>query len=429
MIRLLFLIAVLAPQIICFEIINVSTLVNGQNVIDTHSLLANINLGTPPQDIQVMLYFGNDLPNLGQFIFDKSVQGQYSTFDILQEVFKIKSYYDLNSSSTSQIKGNYESNQEQKGGYGERMHGKYVQDIMQIGKIKFNYQFACSQQIVRLNQPYSGGLIFFQKTEDNIFDLMYKQKAIKTADYVLQGSTQIIDQNYNVIGHNLKIIFDLESNSKYYNSPSNQLVANSDLFQMYCYGIYLDGEDISDKIKYRKVQVDQFTNSWSLSSKYIKIPSDLYLIITTKYQQLSSQIIFNCNKCQCKETQKLPVITLITQEYKLTIDPSSYLDEISFDGSCQVNLFQDTYFNFASNLLFNRNIQIMYSKQSNSVRLIGADTIKHMNIEAIKYIFPIFTALILAGLLFTISWSIYQIRNIKLEYIKLKEKLNISLKL
>ncbi|EAR82567.2 eukaryotic aspartyl protease family protein (macronuclear) [Tetrahymena thermophila SB210] len=428
MILSLSVIAVLACQITCFETLSTSSFISDQQ--PQSLLIANINLGTPPQNIPVMLFFGTNLPRLGQFILNKSVQGTNEMFDLFQQQIGITNYYDLDSSTTSQIKGNYESVQELSGGYGGKMTGKYVQDVLQIGKLKFLYYFACAQQITTLNQAYSGGLIFFQRTEDNIFDLMYQQKITKTRDYILQGSTYKLNGGqFNNIGYNLKMLFDLESNSQYYNYPPNQLVPNSDLFEMYSYGIYLDGEDISDKIKYKRIQIDQLTDTQGLRFDQITIPSDLFQIIISKYDYVESLQISNCTQCQCDRAKNLPKITLITQEYKLTIDPSQYTEYYKDQDLCQIKLSQNDYFNFAKSLIFNSNIQVMYSKQSDTVRLIGAQTINHVNIDAIKYIFPIFTAIILTGLLFTFSWTMYQLYPLKLEQIQLKEKLNISVKI
>ncbi|EAR82565.2 eukaryotic aspartyl protease family protein (macronuclear) [Tetrahymena thermophila SB210] len=427
MILSLFVIAVLACSITCFETLSTSIPVSNQQ--PQSLLIANINLGTPPQNIPVMLFFGTNLPRLGQFILNKSVQGTNEIFDLLQKQIGMTNYYDLDSSTTSEQKGDYESVQEQSG-YGGQMRGKYVQDVLQIGKLKFKYYFACAQKITSLNQAYSGGMIFFQRTEDNIFDLMYKQKIIKTRDYVLQGSTYEINGGYSSNkGYNLKMHFDLESNSQYYNYPPNQLVPNSDIFEMYCYGIYLDGEDISDKIKYKRIFIDQLTDTIDLGDNTIGIPLDLYSMLASKYDSVGRQQIFNCAKCQCDQIKNLPTITLITQEYKLTIDPSQYTQHIEQMDMCQVHLTQEKQFNFAKSLIFNSNIQVMYSKQPDTVRLIGAQTINHVNIDAIKYIFPIFTAIILTGLLFTFSWTIYQIQPLKLEQKQLKEKLNICIKL
>ncbi|EAR82563.2 eukaryotic aspartyl protease family protein (macronuclear) [Tetrahymena thermophila SB210] len=428
MILSLFAIAVLACSITCFETLSTSSFVSDEQ--PQSLFIANINLGTPPQNIPVMLFFGTYLPSFGQFILNKSVQGTNEMFDLFQQQIGMTNYYDLDSSTTSQIKGNYESVQEFSGAYGGKMTGKYVQDVLQIGKLKFEYYFACAQQITSLNKAYSGGLIFFQRTEDNIFDLMYQQKITKTRDYILQGSTYKLNGFYfSNIGYDLKILYDLGSNSQYYNYPPNQLVPNSDLFEMYSYGIYLEGEDVSDKIKQKRIQIDQLTDTSGLRFDQITIPSDLFQIIVSKYDYVESLLISNCTQCQCDRAKNLPKITLITQEYKLTIDPSQYTEYYEEKDLCKIKLSQQDCFNFAKSLIFNSNTQVMYSKQTDTVRLIGAQTINHANIDAIKYIFPIFTAIILAGLLFTFSWTIYQLQPLKLEQIQLKEKLNIFIKL
>ncbi|KAL4465041.1 hypothetical protein ABPG72_010485 [Tetrahymena utriculariae] len=320
MIPLLLGIFLLTPQISCFEILNASSLVNDQAKQNSYSLPANINLGTPPQNIQVMFNFGTDFPNLGQFIFNKSVQNTDEFLDMLQQQTGIKNQYDLNSSTTSEIKDNQVSYAEITGEQREPMYSIYVQDVFQIGKIKFKYYFARSYQIGKIHLAYSGGLIIFQRTQDNIFYLMYRQQVIKTRDYILQRSTQIISSQYsNQVIYNLQILFDLESNSKYYSYPQNQLIPNSDLFEIYCYGIYLDTEDVSDKIKYKKVQIHQLTSKISYFSPQIRIPSDLYQMIPSQYDQIANQLILNCSVLmqQSQETpQNYPYNIKIQVDYR-----------------------------------------------------------------------------------------------------------------
>lgn len=58
------------------------------------------------------------------------------------------------------------------------------------------------------------------------------------------------------VSYNIDLYYNLDRNSDFYSYPSNELIKDSDTFDIKAYGIYLNEEDVTDKLKYRVVNFD-----------------------------------------------------------------------------------------------------------------------------------------------------------------------------
>ncbi|EAR86165.1 transmembrane protein, putative (macronuclear) [Tetrahymena thermophila SB210] len=403
--------AIISPYINCIETMSART------DYTQLSTLINFNLGSPAVPLKLQAYFGtlSDNSNLGQFIIDLSIRDtNYQYYEQLYNI-GVKKFYSIDKSSTVQIEKPFERKEQSR--YGGQISGVYAKDVLSYNKIKSNYQFACVQFAYDLIQIYYNGVIVFNKITDNIFDQMYQENAISTSDYILSGSKYdlpISDTTF-IQTNSIDITFDLDINSEYYNNPSNPLVSNSDTFQIMSYGIYLDGEDFTDKIKQKRITLDQLTDQSGKINDTTYIPKDLLEMVMQNYNIPDDFTYRSCNNCQCYEAESLPEISLFTEEYKITIKPDQYI--VKYENSCFVNLDKSDNFVISSPLLFNSDIKILYQKQSNSIKIINAKLINHMNLKQIIIIFPILNLLILITLLYIpIKWAL-NFQSYKLEQI------------
>ncbi|EAR99191.2 transmembrane protein, putative (macronuclear) [Tetrahymena thermophila SB210] len=389
----------------------------------------NLNVGSPPVPLALDVYFGTvqqqsqsqSQLSLGQYIFDQSIQQTSPDFYELLSSAGIEVLYDTTKSSTSQL-GNSFQRQNNQGTY---IQGVYVNDILSFKSIQGKYNFACVQQVQNMYSAFSDGQIIFNRIYQNLFDQLYQQNAIKTSDYILRGSQYIVHQSDDVsfLQNSIEISFDLDKNSSYYDFPSNPMINNIDTFEIMNYGIYLDGQDVTDKVKTRKLSFDQINSQRGYIDVSTYIPKDLFNIISMKYNlPPNGQSYSNCKQCQCQEVANLPEIALITEQYKITIQPNQYMSYR--DGECNFNLISSDSFNIAFPLMFN-NINIMYQKSSNSIKLINAELINHLNLNSIIATFSIFSAINFISLIYFSSVWLLKFKLYKSENLHKIEAANV----
>ncbi|KAL4476507.1 hypothetical protein ABPG74_010240 [Tetrahymena malaccensis] len=375
----------------------------------------NVKVGTPPIDQILLLSFGQNQDNaLGHFIFDKSIienSNEYYSYYLTQLTL-----YDMTKSSTADIvspiidsPGLYDNT----GGY---VSGNTVQDIFQIGNVKFNYKFIAAIQENGLPYSYLNGLVTLDRYQDNIFDIMYQQKIIQTRDYMLTSYTSQDKDKNSILNVNLE--YDLDQDSKNYKYPSNQMIAGQ-TFNIKAYGIYLNDQDVTDKIKYRVITFDE-----PLENTYVKIPIDLYQLINQDpqvYDLLNDQYIFNCPNCQCEEIDLLPSIKVVSQEYVFEITPSMYtnyyLSHTKTERQCTIHLVGvDNTFNFSYQLSLKQKIPIMYQKASNSLKFVGLKTVSHLSMEVFILVISLFSGTALIILIYSMIYFYRKYKFANTEY-------------
>ncbi|KAL4478557.1 hypothetical protein ABPG74_006792 [Tetrahymena malaccensis] len=392
--------AIIIQHVSCEEIIN------AREDINQISTLININLGSPPIPLSLKIQFGTkSFQNLGQFIIDQSIsQTNQKLFEQLKSV-GVNQLYDIKKSKTAQI---YDVFERQEAQYNGDINGILVDDILSYKNIQTKYKFACAQNISSIQSICYNGLIIFDRLSNNIIDQMYYSNSIRTRDYILSGqkyNTQIGDST--LTQNSIDIIFDLDSKAEYYNTPSNPMISNSDTFQIMSYGIYLDGEDVTDKLKQRKITLDQITDYSDHIDNNIYIPTNLYQLIQEKYNlpYYGENYFKNCAFCQCQEAINLPEITLMTEQYKISIKSEYYVKKSESD--CSLHLNTADSFIISSALLFHSDNKIMYQKQSNSIKIINSQLIKHIKLNSVIATFSIFSGTALISLLFiSLKWSL-----------------------
>ncbi|KAL4481846.1 hypothetical protein ABPG74_007935 [Tetrahymena malaccensis] len=407
-------IALIFQLVYCVE--TISTFYSDSQV----SIQISLNLGTPAIPLTTQVQFGtNSMYNFGQYFFDQSIQ---QTSQILYEQIQqsgIEKLYDITKSSTFQIESPFLMQENYNGG---SMQGNYVNDILSYNNIKVVFNFACVQTAINVYQIYSSGVIIFNRLSENIFDLMYKQNAIKTSDCILSGSQYIVNiGGFNYLQNKIEITFDLDPSSDYYSVPSNPLVNGMDTFQIMAYGIYINGEDLTESLKHRKISIDQITQQIGYINDQIYVPQDLYQILQQKYNLPINQYLYNCENCQCQEVKNLPEITLFTEQYIIKITPdqytSSYLTE-----QCQINLVYSNAFQISSALLFHSNKKIMYQKSSSSIKIFDVELINHLNLNSIIVTFSTFSGLSLIILISLSFQMLLKFKSYKLEIFHIKKE-------
>lgn len=112
-----------------------------------------------------------------------------------------------------------------------------------------------------LYSSYMNGIINISRKKDNYFDLMKKQKIISSSDYILKGKTETEVIDYGPFKetrtyYNIDVSYNLESRTEFQKYPSNDLVKNSDEYEIKVYGIYMNGMDVTDKLKYKVISFD-----------------------------------------------------------------------------------------------------------------------------------------------------------------------------
>ncbi|KAL4474786.1 hypothetical protein ABPG74_001482 [Tetrahymena malaccensis] len=369
-------------------------------------LQTSVQVGTPGISQKLQMLLGKrDESVVGQLLFDSSVKTNNKQY--YEDQLKNLTLYDMYNSSTAKINPQQVQSASFFAGYGGYVIGNNVVDVMQVGDIQFNYTFLCATQEMQLRSVQNAnGIIYLNKYQDNLFDQMFEQDKIKTRDYIVDI------KKLNSLGvmskYQMNLQFDLDKDSDYYKYPSNPMT-NSDAFSMMAYGVYLNGQDISDKLKYFKVNFD-----YPVGDLGIGIPSDLYKLISQKHNFL----IENCPNCDCPETKALPSFQIFTQEYVFEITSDMYLNQQPDISSqlCQVFLFSK-----GDQFLFQKNYQavtqtaIMYEKESNSLKFIGTKTMQHMKIKNLMIILSLQDSFILLSLLYFILLFIKGYKNLKME--------------
>ncbi|EAR81927.2 transmembrane protein, putative (macronuclear) [Tetrahymena thermophila SB210] len=379
-------------------------IINARTDSSEISTLINLNLGSPPIPLILQIQIGTKfLENLGQFIFDQSISEIDQKYYEQQKRLGVKQFYDIKQSQTAQIEEPFER---QNLLYKSQISGVFVNDILSYKNIQTKYKFACVQNLNSLYQSFYNGVVVFDRLSDNIIDQMYNQNAIRTSDYILSGlkyNVQFGDSN--ITYNSIDITFDLDAKAEYYNTPSNPLVSNSDTFQIMSYGIYLNDEDISEKIMQKRIILDQITNQQGKLDDTVYIPSSLYQFIQNKYNIPEDKNFQNCAYCQCQEAMNLPEIFLMTEQYRISVKAENYIKKSEND--CYITLYIADSFIVSSALLFHQNNKIMYQKQSNSIKIINAQLINHLELNSIIITFPIFSGLIFISLLYiSLLWSL-----------------------
>ncbi|EAR99188.1 eukaryotic aspartyl protease family protein (macronuclear) [Tetrahymena thermophila SB210] len=380
----------------------------------------SFNLGSPSVPQKLRVYLGTkSYSQLGQFIIDQSYTENNQIYADQIKYYKI-TLYDMKKSTTAQIQETFEKEDQV---YDQKIQGVFVNDMLSYNKIQSKYKFACATY-GQSQYFYYNGVIIFNRLDENIFDQMYQSKSIRTSDYILSGSkSQILIDNFPFIQNNIHITFDLDKTNEYYNNPSNPLVSNSDTFQIMSYGIYLNHEDVTDKLKNKKVTLDQITNHSSDIDETIYLPNDLFQIMQNQYNLPDSSYFQGCAQCQCQEAANLPEITLITEQYKIIIKPSQYIKSDQYD--CLIYLSAADSFVISSSLLLHTESKIMYQKQSNSIKIINGQLINHLNIDCIMAIFSTFTGIITASLSYIILIQLLNLKLYKQEEEKQRQQLTI----
>ncbi|EAR88243.1 transmembrane protein, putative (macronuclear) [Tetrahymena thermophila SB210] len=382
MILNLFIFVFFIQQIFCEQILQ-ATLVDGDFQIKA-------KVGTPPIDQILMLQFGQNQDNvLGYFIFDKSIikyDNQYYTQFLSQLTL-----YDMLKSSTANIDSSVIDSPGLYDNYGGYVSGNTVQDVLEIGNVKFNYKFISAIEAPDLHDPYLNGLVTFDRYQDNIFDIMYQQKVIKTRDYILTSFSSFDQKQTPILNVNFQ--YDLDQYSNNYRYPSNQM-NNGKTFQIKAYGIYVNDQDVTDNIKFRIITFDE-----PFELNQVKIPMDLFNLIQQDIEILNiiqNGQIPNCPNCQCQQTKILPTFKVISEEYVFEITPNMYtsylLGEEGKYNYCRIRLVgYDNSFSFSYQLSLYSKIPIMYQKASNSLRFIGNKTVGHQKIEILIPVMSFFS--------------------------------------
>ncbi|KAL4478563.1 hypothetical protein ABPG74_006798 [Tetrahymena malaccensis] len=417
MLRLLTIFGALILQsVLCEEIIKTESY--------RDQTLINFSLGFPPVSLKLQLQFGIiSQYKFGDFIIDKSFTENDKDYANKLLSNGINNLYATKESSTA-LQG--EPLQVKKILYSDEISGNYVNDILMYNGLQSKYQFACVTG-GKFQSFYHNGVIYFDRLGQNIFDQMYQSQTIKTSDYILSGSLKSIQDYYsNSTQYQISINFDLDQNSEYYKYPSNPMISNSDIFEVMSYGIYLNDEDVTDKLKYKKVSFDQIT-IFDKIEQFIYFPTDFLKLYQMKYNQQGRFVYPNCGSCQCEQVANLPEITLITEEYKISIKPSSYL--ISIQDHCQLYIKESDRFQISSSQLFHTDTKIMYQKQSNSIKIINGQLISHFNLNYIIVIFSTFSGFIITSLLYIILKYQLNYKQYKLEEINQKKLINQNAKL
>ncbi|KAL4473204.1 hypothetical protein ABPG72_015585 [Tetrahymena utriculariae] len=101
---------------------------------------------------------------------------------------------------------------------GGNVSGNTVQDILQIGKIKFNYKFIAASHENDLQYTYLNGLVTLDR------------------DYMLASYTSLDEEKDPIL--NVNLLYDLGQGSKDYKYPSNKMI-DGYKFDIKAYGIYL----------------------------------------------------------------------------------------------------------------------------------------------------------------------------------------------
>ncbi|KAL4504313.1 hypothetical protein ABPG72_021151 [Tetrahymena utriculariae] len=389
-----------------------TTHLNIKNIMIALPLLNGAS--TPPIDQYLIFQIGLDNQSqFGQFIFDSSIKINDSKF--YEQYLRGFTLYNMEKSSSADINPQivkYASSNTYPRQY---IQGNIVTDLLQIGNTKFNYTFLCASQQYNLFNTYFNGVTMLNRLQDNIFDEMYSQHVIQTRDYLISMELFPVT-DYGINLKKLSIRYDLDQRSDNYNYPSNIMI-NSDMFAIKAYGIYLNGEDVTDKIKNRQINFDNFYD-------YLMIPDDLYTIVQQDQEvknMLTQTSIYDCKDCKCSQIQKLPKIKVITQEYMFEITPEMYtyyiLDTKSLQQyTCQIILGSQPEFRFAQQLLSQQKLSIMYQKEISSLKFVGAQTITHVNILNIIITLSLLNGACLVSLIFFAIKQLKQYRSIKLEY-------------
>ncbi|KAL4474787.1 hypothetical protein ABPG74_001483 [Tetrahymena malaccensis] len=388
------------------------------------NLQISANFGTPPVDQKLQFLLGKrEESAIGQFLFDSSIKDNNQQY--YQQSLQYLTLYDMRQSSTAKI----DPQQIQSGnfyyGNGGNISGNKVTDIIEIGNVKFNYTFLCATQVTQLNFMFnSNGILYLNRYQDSLFDLMYQQNKIKTSDYIVKILKQ--KQQGMMSSYKMNLHFDLDKDSDYYNYPSNPMI-KGDQFKIMAYGVYVNGQDVSDKLKHFKINFDLQLNSLGVG-----IPTDLYNMIT-KDQGYFQPFIQNCPNCECPQTKDLPSFKVITQEYAFEITPDMYLikqqqqqidQPNSFQNSdCQIGLLSmGEQFNFQQGFQDITQTPIMYQKATNSLKFIGVQTMQHMNITVLIITLSCLNFLVLISLIYFAFLFVKEFTLYKMEQIQLLKK-------
>ncbi|EAR96221.2 transmembrane protein, putative (macronuclear) [Tetrahymena thermophila SB210] len=375
----------------------------------------SVQIGTPPLDQYLIVKIGDDEYSfLGQYIFDSSIQVYDISF--YQSYLKGLQLYNMKKSSSADINPQI-IKQTSSNTYSQAyVQGNIVTDVLQVGNTKFKYTFLSVSKEQYLFNTQLNGVIRLNRFQGNIFDQMYSQNVIKTRDYLISLELSFINEDDYEQLKKLSLRYDLDQWSDNYKYPSN-LMIQGDVFAIKAYGVYLNGEDVTDLLKIRTINFD-------VLYEQIMIPSDLYAIITrdSAVNNIINQgSIYFCQDCKCSEIDKLPKIKVVTQEYVFEITPELYTyysyDYRSFEKySCKVKLGSSSQFQFTQQLLSVLKVSIMYQKEISSLKFIGAQTTSHMSINTIIIVLSLFNGSSLVIIvLFTIQF-LKKYSSIKLEF-------------
>ncbi|KAL4478561.1 hypothetical protein ABPG74_006796 [Tetrahymena malaccensis] len=414
MLRILTILVTLILQRVLSE-----EVINTQSDYYQMATLINLSIGSPPAPLQLQVQFGTKSQNtFGQFIIDQSfVENSYQYAEMVKN-YEFKNIYNIKKSSTALSKEPFQIEDPL---YHDQISGNYVSDIISYNNIQSKYQFACVTN-GDMQFFYYSGVIIFDRLGQNIFDQMYKSQSIKTSDYILTGEKKTVKiYDFSYTWNQINIIFDLDQSSDYYKYPSNPMISNSDHFEIMSYGIYMDNEDVTDKLKYKKVSLDQITN-YNVIEDMISIPTDLLQLIQNKYNIPEELSFRGCAKCQCQDVVNLPEITIITEQYKFSINRSQYTQGNEYD--CNIYLRGQDRFILSSAILFHTNNKIMYQKSSNSIKIINGQLINHLNINYIIATFSTFSTLIMVSLVYIILNQSFNFKLSKSEEQNQKKILN-----
>ncbi|KAL4506289.1 hypothetical protein ABPG73_017023 [Tetrahymena malaccensis] len=351
MLRILTILVTLILQRVLSE-----EVINTQSDYYQMATLINLSIGSPPAPLQLQVQFGTKSQNtFGQFIIDQSfVENSYQYAEMVKN-YEFKNIYNIKKSSTALSKEPFQIEDPL---YHDQISGNYVSDIISYNNIQSKYQFACVTN-GDMQFFYYSGVIIFDRLGQNIFDQMYKSQSIKTSDYILTGEKKTVKiYDFSYTWNQINIIFDLDQSSDYYKYPSNPMISNSDHFEIMSYGIYMDNEDVTDKLKYKKVSLDQITN-YNVIEDMISIPTDLLQLIQNKYNIPEELSFRGCAKCQCQDVVNLPEITIITEQYKFSINRSQYTQGNEYDQKNEEAILIDSQ-NFAHLIPFSEEFDANY---------------------------------------------------------------------
>ncbi|KAL4504314.1 hypothetical protein ABPG72_021152 [Tetrahymena utriculariae] len=304
--------------------------------LDFQNFVLSIQIGTPLVEQQLTFQIGQDFQSkLGQFLFDSSIKINDQSF--YQQYLSGLTLYNMKKSSSAdinhlQIVKQPSSSDE----YMQYVQGNIVTDILQVDNTKFKYTFLSTDQQKYLINRFFNGVSWLNRYYNNIFDDMYSQHTIGTRYYLM--SMQLLPINDDGVRlKKMRLRQDLDQRSDNYKYASNIMI-KSDYFAIKAYGIYLSGEDVTDKLKNRSINFD------GLSEQFM-IPQELYNIVILDQDVkdiLSGASIHDCKDCKCSKIQKLPKIKVITEEYIFEIPPEMYtqfiINPYNLKPYCQISI-------------------------------------------------------------------------------------------